>query len=336
MNQMMKNSNPKAVIISDIHYNINTLPLADAALRQAVAKAHELNVPLIIAGDLHDTKANLRGECVTAMINTLNMVTTPTYILRGNHDQINEKSEQHSLDFLKLIPNVLVIDDFNQDIGLNFIPYQHQIAMFEHYLDLVPTGSTIIMHQGVKGSNAGDYMQDPTAIAKELLADYRVISGHYHTRQDIKCGRPRQGAIGLMSYVGNPYTLNFGEANDPEKGYRILNQDGTLDFVPTNLRKHIVIDNLDNIPELNPGDIVKVKLTDTKENLVAITKQQIASIINFNDFRLELIPLESNSVLLQDTVVSSEHTLDSLIDNLQNTSVEQKTRLKTLWKDICV
>lgn len=331
----MTRSKPKAVIISDIHYNINTIFLADLALRSAIKRANELQVPLIVAGDLHDTKANMRGECSTAMINTLTLLEETCYILRGNHDQINEKSSSHSLDFLKLMPNVYVIDTFMQIADFNFIPYQHQIAMFEHYLDLVPKGATIIMHQGVKGSSAGDYIQDPTAIDKELLADYRVISGHYHTRQDIKCGRPRQGAIGLMSYVGNPYTLNFGEANDPEKGFRVLNQDGTLDFVPTNLRKHIVIDNLDNVPELTQGDIVKVKLTDTKENLAAITKQQIASIINFTDFRLELIPLETNSVLTEHAVVSSEHTLDSLIDNLQNTSVDQKTRLKTLWKDLC-
>ena len=56
---MKKPRSPIAVLISDIHYNINTLPVADAALRQAIAKANELDVVLIVTGDLHDTKANL-------------------------------------------------------------------------------------------------------------------------------------------------------------------------------------------------------------------------------------------------------------------------------------
>ena len=43
----------KAVIINDIHYNLKTLPLADAALRQSINKANELKIPLIIAGDFN-------------------------------------------------------------------------------------------------------------------------------------------------------------------------------------------------------------------------------------------------------------------------------------------
>lgn len=336
---------PVAVLISDIHYNITTIALADAALRQAADEAERLQIPLIVAGDLHDTKANMRGECITAMINTFNRTTVPVYVLRGNHDQINEKSESHSLDFLKLINNVFVIDYFSVNSDFNFIPYQNDVEMFKFYLSKVPEGATIIMHQGVKGSSSGDYMQDPTAIEKELLANHRVISGHYHTRQDIKCGRPRKGGVGLMSYIGNPYTLNFGEANDPAKGFRVLNSDGTLDFIPTNLRKHVII-TMDYSADgeykmhttgltYHKDDIVSVKITATKEQLATIKKQDIAEKIGKDNFRLEMIPLDNTSILPQNTIVSSEHTLDSLIDNLQNTSIDQKTRLKNLWKGLC-
>ena len=79
-------SKPIAVLISDVHYNLTTLPLADAAMRQAIAEANSLGVPLIVAGDLHDTKANLRGECVNAMIEAFAMLDHGCYILRGNHD----------------------------------------------------------------------------------------------------------------------------------------------------------------------------------------------------------------------------------------------------------
>src|SRR5882757_6401470 len=97
-------SRPTAVLISDVHYNVHTLKLADAAVRMAVAKANELNVPLIVAGDLHDTKANVRGEWINGMRDTFKLVTKVVgwngedikrvYILRGNHDAINEKSAE--------------------------------------------------------------------------------------------------------------------------------------------------------------------------------------------------------------------------------------------------
>ena len=337
---------PVAVVISDIHYNINTLSVADAALKQAVSKAQELSVPLFIAGDLHDTKANLRGECVTAMINTLKNKGVYTIILRGNHDQINEKSEAHSLDFLSLLNEVIVVDTHLTYQNIYFIPYQSSVETFKQILGQVPKGSTIIMHQGVTGSQSGEYIQDHSAINKDLLADYRVISGHYHTRQDIKCGRPRKGLAGLMSYIGNPYTLNFGEANDPEKGFRVLNDDGTLDFIPTNLRKHRVIELevrdgycsvvSGDIFLGNKEDIIKVKASGTKEHLSTITKKTIAEYLNYSgDFKLEMTPKDTISIKIKKQAATKEQTLDVIIDNLEHTSIEQKERLKTLWKAIC-
>ncbi len=62
-----RKSKPIAVIISDVHYDLNTLEVADAALTKAVSKANDLDVMLIICGDLHNTKANLRAECIDAM-----------------------------------------------------------------------------------------------------------------------------------------------------------------------------------------------------------------------------------------------------------------------------
>src|SRR5579862_1378127 len=100
-----------AVLVSDVHYNVHTLKLADAAMRMAIVKANKLEVPLIVAGDLHDTKANLRGECVNAMIETFKQCNKPPYIIVGNHDRINEKSHEHSLNFLA--PYCHIVDSPN-------------------------------------------------------------------------------------------------------------------------------------------------------------------------------------------------------------------------------
>jgi DNA repair exonuclease SbcCD nuclease subunit len=333
---------PIAVLIADVHYNVHTLPLADAAMRMAINKSKELNIPLIVAGDLHDTKANMRGEVVAAMLKTFTRLTQQCYILRGNHDQINEKSKEHSLEFLRYVAGVYIIDSPIKIDGQYLIPYHHDVTELQYYLKTIPQCSRLIMHQGITGSNSGEYYQDKSAIAKEDLADFRVISGHYHARQDIKCGRPQKSSVGLASYIGNPYTLGFGEANDPEKGFQILYDDGILEFVPTNLRKHVVIDvtleadgaiRYSSFYKINPEDLVWVKVKGTKEELSKISKSKISRMLGKEDFRLDLIPLETKTDSTSaNTNISQHELLDNLIESVSNTSDSSKAALKDLWR----
>lgn len=323
--------------MSDIHYSVPTLKLADAAMRQALDKANELEVPLIVSGDLHDSKANMRAECVNAMIETFKLAHQKPYVLVGNHDKINEKSAEHSINFLD--PYCHLIDNLRGVLIYNHIfciPYHHDVADLLTVLRGVPKGSTIIMHQGIEGSHSGEYLQDKSAITKQDVAGLRVISGHYHRRQDIELPNG-----GLWSYVGNPYTLNFGEASDPEKGFQILMDDGSLEFVPTNLREHVVIDcTVDGMKgEViflgEERDLVWVKLRGSKQELSKWTKTDIATNLDIiQDFRLELIHTDSE-IKAEKQNLSQGPLLDLLIDSLSDASAERKRRLKTLWKNLC-
>ena len=339
---------PIAVIISDVHYSLNTLEIADLAMRQAILRANSLGVPLIIAGDLTDNKANMRAEVVNQMLETFRLCKTTAYILRGNHDQINEKSEEHSLNFLgelmreteesysydqtTYIPYVKIVDtpQFTNDFSFGLkspwlIPYHHDIEVLKKVLTGVERGSLVIMHQGITGSISGDYIQDKSAITVNDVHGLRVISGHYHTRQDIQLPDG-----GLWSYVGNPFTLNFGEVNDPDKGFRILNSDGTLDFVPTKLRKHVILDiTLDGklvVPVKSFEDIGLARVRGTKEQLARFNSEL------FKGWRVELIPTETLTKPVNQQQ-SQPEIIDSLIETL-DTDSDQKSRLKLLWKDL--
>lgn len=334
-------SKPLAVLISDVHYNINTLELADAAVNQAVDKANELKIPLIVAGDLHDTKANMRAECMNRMIHTFARAKTQVYILRGNHDSVNEKSHMHALGFLAPYATIIWSQSSNVVVlkGIYFIPYQHDADNCRALIAKVQKNSIIIMHQGLRGSSSGEYIQDKSAINYEDVSDFRVISGHYHTRQDIKTGRARKGAVGLFSYIGNPYTLNFAEANDPQKGFQILMSDGTLEFVPTNLREHKVIDI--TVEQLKGNsiflgedcDLVWVKIRGVKERLREITKQQVKYDLDINqDFRLDLIPTDIASFKIDTANKTQQEILDEIITSKVDLRDETKSKLKNLWK----
>lgn len=313
-------TNPVAVLIADIHYNINTLEVADQALRLAVSKANELEVPLIIAGDLHDTKANMRGECVKRLLKTVAMCNEPVWILRGNHDAINEKSSEHSLEFLGHLANLIVVPTKFKNMYL--IPYDHDSERLRQYLKTIPKNSTIIMHQGVIGSEAGDYIQDKSALSKDDLAGFRVISGHYHRRQQFALP-----GDGLFDYIGNPYTLGFGEAEDPEKGFQVLYEDTTLEFIPTNLRVHRIIELTDLKTKYTgpTNGILWVKVIANNEILALADKKKIDAVIGrTSDYRLDLIPLELKAE-------TPNVSLNDVIDSLSTASKEQKARLKEMW-----
>lgn len=336
-----------AVLTSDIHYNLNTLPLADAALRQAVNKANQLNVPLIIAGDLHDTKANLRGECISAILATVKQAKLKPYVIVGNHDMINERGTSHALEFLD--GHVTLVTDYTHihidNKRIVILPYQASSETASAYFKQVPRGSIVIAHQGLKSSDAGEYINDKSAIPADCVSHLRIISGHYHTRQSIctavgPAGLSVSSEAGLWDYIGNPYTLTFGEANDPEKGFQVLMDDASLQFVPTNLRKHIVMElNWDltvlsqSGTQTHPDDLLWVKVKGPTERLTQLTRACLAQSLGTDSFKLTYEPEEIAPILQASHGLTDRPLLSSLIESAQ-ISQEQKSRISALIESL--
>lgn len=329
----------KAVLISDVHYNPVTLPLADAAMRQALKRAEDENVPLIVAGDLLDTKSIIRGEVANSLISLFSETEAQVIILVGNHSLLNEKGKEHALNFL--MPWAMIVDKpvESKGLGLWFIPYYSNSAELQTVLDTIPKGSTIIAHQGVQTAYLGHYTQDKSSLPKEAFADFRVISGHYHRAQDIKCGRPRKGSVGLFSYVGNPYSLNFGEASDGPKGFQILNDDGTLTFVPTNLRKHVVAERtvgavFDLIPGLDPDDLLWLKVSGPFLDLEKLDKKAIGDdLLGHSNFKFDKIATDVRPQVVNVEKSTNEELMDVMIDDSGET-LQTAKELKKLWRSV--
>lgn len=339
---------PVAVLTSDVHYNLQTLPLADAAMRLAIKKANDLKVPLVVAGDLHDTKANLRAECMNAMLETFNLLKKTCFILRGNHDAVNEKSKEHALSFLKRectyndytdvdLPAREIISTpwfYNELEGINgycihLIPYHHDTDELRGYLKKVDKGSCIIMHQGLTGTNSGEYIQDKSALNPEDVAGFRVISGHYHTRQTIQLPDG-----GQWDYIGSPYTLNYAEANDSEKGFQILMSDGSLEFVPTNLRKHVKLE-VNYTDEINhklsfytDADLIWLKVCGPRDVLANFNSSKL-----IRNCRIEFVYEETNPIKPLTIQLSDTDQLDRIIDSRLDVSEEGRERVKKMWKE---
>lgn len=324
-------SEEKAVVISDVHYSVATLSLADAAMRHALDKAEELGVPLIVAGDLLDSKAIIRAECANALIALLSTATVPIYILRGNHDQCSERSKEHALNFLR--PYATVIDEavFEPALELHFVPYHHDVEELRRVIADISPGATVIMHQGFLGAAMGEYITDRSSLDPIEVDHLNVITGHYHKRQ----------TVGTVNYIGTPYSITHAEANDGPKGFRILLEDGTLDFIPCGLRKHVKIKTtfkdlqsiLSGDKVVNPDDILWLQVTGRLFELDSLSKKEIGmQLLGHQNFKLDLIYEEhelANAAELK-TFTDAE-LLDKIIDDSEETR-EGKEYLKKLWR----
>lgn len=341
----MKKSPPKAVLISDVHYSTKNLELSDKSFRAAIDKAAELKVPLIDCGDLTNDKAILRAEVVNALIDTFNYAAcrgVEIYCLVGNHSLINEKGEDHALHFLE--PYAKIIDQplaYDELPNIVFIPYQNDPT---NYLNIIKQkankGDILIMHQGVNGGNMGDYIQDKSAIDASILVSHKCFSGHYHKHHD----------VGTLTYVGNPFTMSFGEAEDGNKGLLVLNEDGTYERHILNLRRHIKQEyvwdadyrsfmamapinsagiRLYAKPEKD--DLVWVKIQGPASVLSSTTHKDFIYIIGHNGFKLDKVET-SNSQEQATKITSAEEMLDILIESMPE-SREIKKSLKDMWRN---
>lgn len=334
---------PIAVLISDIHFTPATLDIATVAFKKAQIKALDLKVTLIVCGDTLDTKAIMRGECVNRLLEILSVVDAPpTIFVVGNHDLINEKSNQHTLNFIK--PKAIVVDtpqtaSLKSASGsitrMTIIPYQSDLETLKQIIDDDMTEDIIIMHQGIKNAKGGHYYHDATAIDASWLAGKRVISGHYHERQTIELPGSNK-----FDYIGNPYSLSYGEANDPEKGFQVLYDDGSLEFIPTKLRKHVIVETVyDNLWALTPEnhansqDLVQLKISGTASELQSIDRAKLIDKGWPINLKLDLIPNDTSINPVSNDTNSQEELLDLLIDNINNSDDSQKQLLKNMWRE---
>lgn len=333
---------PIAVILGDIHFTVPTLELATSAVAQAKSMALSLGVPLILNGDTLDSKAIVRGECANRLIELFGGTIADIIVNTGNHDLINEKGSEHVLNFLKPYCDVIQSKVYIERIQSYVIPYQTSPQALQSILDGIPKGSRLIMHQGVQSAYLGHYTQDKTSLPQDSFADFRVIASHYHRRQDIKCGILRDGNVGLFSYIGNPYTLNFGEASDGPKGFSILYKDGSLEFVPTNLRKHVILEvSLDSNGGVEfdkralpaSGDITWVKASGPRSSLEKFDRKWFGTILGTDDYKLEKLYSDAPVVAKKAENVSNADLFDSIID-AQAESIYYKASLKCLWKEL--
>ena len=283
---------PCALLINDIHVSKDNIPEFQRNWDEALKICKKQDIPeIIIGGDLLQSRSSYQTLDVLlavrqAIIKATNAGLELT-IAEGNHDLVDQEAILGYCHVFSEYPHVYVVDDYvsidcSDDVTLYVMSYAPESGSFTNRLkDIIDNDfdrnkhNILYIHEGIKGGLA---MPSDDELPTKIFKDFDVVLvGHYHNRCKIKGTN--------IEYVGASRQHNFGE--DEEKGYTILYDDGSYEFVKneSNTRYKVIdlaLQDVDNhlIEELN--DIksngkykVKARINCSATDVQNIDKQKL-------------------------------------------------------------
>lgn len=261
-------------VIGDPHITLKSLEKAETLFDII----EDLGNDTIILGDVLDTKEIIRGKCLNYVEKRLRNSALNFIILVGNHDWFNLECKEHSLEVLKNLPNVTIVDKPTLIDGMLFVPYINEMEEFRkvHGNPDFSEAEVMFMHQGITGFDYGNgYIADGNGHG-ELPMDAtsgfkRVISGHFH----------KYAEEGNLTFLGTPFSHSFGETDQTKYIGLYDKESDELKTLETPFPRHITYEidcDADNgIPDFG-DNIVRFVLTGSEENVKAFDKAKYPGI----------------------------------------------------------
>lgn len=249
----------KFLVIGDTHCKPDNL----VKIKQLFIKVESYDLPVIWLGDLLDTKDIVRAQCLNAYYKYFSTSKQQHIVLVGNHDYTTADCKEHSLEPLKALKNVKIVDKAFRLENTLFLPYFRDNNLLRQELCRPAGIKFIVGHIDIKSFDYGNGFISEEGIHPDELAQYElVISGHYHKFQN----------RGNIVYLGTPFSHNFGEANQDK--YLGIFDDEPMSFnvFKTTFPQHITLElnAMDtNVIQLNPSNYNRVIVKGTKEELDA-------------------------------------------------------------------
>ena len=192
---------------------------------------------IIIAGDLFHYRDEIAVNTIHVVTKFFNVLKDYNIvILVGNHDaDYKDRSDVSSLSILSGWDNITIIDEVLETTSfgrkLAFCPWGVRDKD-------IPNADIIFGHFELQNFKYNFARACSHGLqAKQLLKKApNIITGHFHIRQ------AREYDQGRVTYVGNPFQMDFGDAGD-QKGYYILDlETAGLKFYKNNLSpKHFKV-----------------------------------------------------------------------------------------------
>lgn len=253
----------KITVVGDPHAQSSNL----GKIKRVFDYIEDLNNDCVILGDLFHTKVLVRSDAFNYVCLRLSSSKVKYTILVGNHDYHNNECQEHSLEPLKLIPNVTVIDSSVVLDDIGFLPYIHDVDTFRQELSKLKV-NTLFCHADIKGFDYGNGHISTSGLDMSDLAKFpQVISGHYH----------KFANKGNITYLGTPFSHSFGESNQLKYIGVYDRMSKNLELYETDIGRHITeIVNCDNPKSLTllPGNYYRIILTGSESAVASFDKSK--------------------------------------------------------------
>ncbi len=238
------------------HYRFRLFPFLKKQIKEHKVKQ------LLILGDLTETKDRHSAWLVNTISDGISDLSKlcRVLIMRGNHDAVVPSFP--FFKFVGMMDNIVWINSPTelevQGLGsCCFLPHTTDYKTEWKDFDFASYDWTFA-HASFAGA-----VSESGFTLKGIPVDYfpkgsRVISGDIHKPQKIGC----------VTYVGSPYTVDFGDEFDPRL---LLIEKGKLKSIPyVGPQKRLLVIHNDEIPDaksltIRKGDILKIRVLLSKD-----------------------------------------------------------------------
>jgi predicted phosphodiesterase len=248
-----------ALVTADLHLSAKSRDdyrfTAMVKIGELVEK-HKVDT-LLLLGDLTEEKDYHSAALVNDVVDVVYSFSElcDVYVLRGNHDYTQVDCPFfHFLRRIKRVRWINAPDIYNLSIGkCLFLPHtrdHRQEWVADRGIDF-EGWDYIFAHNTFEGAST-EHGKKLSGIPLDVFRDDApVISGDIHTPQ----------TLGPVTYVGSPYTVDFGDSFEP-RVLLLTNNKGSKSIPLPGAQKRLLEFKtgykLSNLPA-NPGDIVKVR-----------------------------------------------------------------------------
>ena len=212
----------KAMVLGDLHFgrsgnsaqaNQDNIDFLQWAIDDAKAKGAD---QCIMLGDWFDNRSSVGVGTMHSALQGLEMLSAGfrrSWFISGNHDQFHrDRRDITSIEFVRHIPNITVINDPSTVDDVTFLPW---LVGDEHErLDL--RGRYVFAHAEIAGfmRNSKSIMPESahTATAEQFAGPELVFTGHFHKRQMQR----------NVCYIGNIFPFNFTDDGEADRGMMLL------------------------------------------------------------------------------------------------------------------
>lgn len=256
-----------ALVTGDLHLSDNPRDAyRHRLMAELPAKAKRSQVDqIIILGDITEEKDRHSAWLVNKVCDHIVALAqvAPVIIKKGNHDY--KDIESPFFEFLKRMPNVHWINHPTNSedlepplVGLGrclFLPhtlnYKEEWRVFLNRRSKFDSYDWVFAHNTFAGAT-GDNGRTLSGIPLDIFGTTKVIAGDIHKPQ----------SFGVLTYVGSPYLVDFGDDFEPRallvdrKSKKSLPLEG-----PQKRLVHVSsVADLKKQTQVNKGDILKVRV----------------------------------------------------------------------------